>query len=248
MTTPALDAAEVHVWLVDPAAPAELRSLARARRLLDASERRRMERLRTQSHRDRFAISHALVRRALSRYAPVPPAAWRFARGARGRPELAAPQLGHGLRFNLSHTDGLAACAVVRDLDIGVDAEAAARVREPVKLAARFFAPAEAAAVRALPADAQRGGFLDYWTLKEAYMKARGLGFALRLRDFCFELAAGSTPQVRFDARLGDDASAWQFDLRVLPNGHRLAIALRRGARRDLAVRVFDGAELAETG
>ena len=66
-------------------------------------------------------MAHALARLTLSRYAPVPPEAWSFSLGEHGRPEIEGPSDAGRLRFNLSHTRGMVACAVVRELDIGVD-------------------------------------------------------------------------------------------------------------------------------
>jgi 4'-phosphopantetheinyl transferase len=43
-------------------------------------------------------------------------------------------------------------------------------------LAGRYFAPLEVDALGALPAAERLGRFFAYWTLKESYIKARGLG------------------------------------------------------------------------
>jgi 4'-phosphopantetheinyl transferase len=167
----------VRVWLVDPDACSE-RELAACEAVLDAEERARAGGMRSAAARRSFIVAHALARRSLSRAAPVAPAAWRFAREPGGRPEIAGPTAGAGLRFNLSHTDGLAACAVARGAEVGIDVEAGVRLQRPLALAERFFAPAETAALRALPEPAQRERFLALWAAKEAVLKARGVGLA----------------------------------------------------------------------
>ena len=76
--------------------------------------------------RDRraFLMTRALVRTTLSRYAPVAPADWRFITNAHGRPEILDRPAGvPDLRFNISHTDGLIACAVTIGREVGVDVE-----------------------------------------------------------------------------------------------------------------------------
>jgi phosphopantetheine--protein transferase-like protein len=46
------------------------------------------------------------------------------------------------------------------------------------------FSPAEIAALRALSPAERTDRFFDYWALKEAYIKARGMGLRLRLDQF----------------------------------------------------------------
>ena len=98
-----------------------------------------------------------------------------------------------GLRFNLSHTDGLVVCLVAVEREIGVDVEHTARAGSVgIEIAERFSSPSEVAELRSLPFADQRSRFFDYWTLKEAYIKARGLGLHLPLDQFSFHL--GLTP------------------------------------------------------
>jgi 4'-phosphopantetheinyl transferase len=229
---------EVRVWLAVPEAVEDLRLLASYEALLSPEERDRAARFRFERHRRRFVVTHALVRESLSRCAPVAREAWSFRAGKRGKPEVAGPASGLGLRFNLSHTDGLAACAVARSCDVGVDVEAGARVRRHLEVAERFFSPREVAALRALPAPEREGRFLDTWTLKEAYLKARGLGLAIPLDAFTF-LVDGPRPRLELERDLRDDPAVWQFELLRPAPEHRLALALRRGPRPDLRVRVL---------
>ena len=105
------------------------------------------------------------------------------------------------LRFNLSHTDGLIACAVTIGREVGVDVEHIQR-RLTHDVAGRFFAPREVDDLKALPEDEQQRVFFDYWTLKEAYIKARGFGLALPLGDFAFTLAPPAPPQIAFEPAL----------------------------------------------
>ena len=56
------------------------------------------------------------------------------------------------------------------------------RADAPLHLADHYFAPAEIAALRALPPPAQSTRFFEYWTLKESYLKARGVGLGPAFR------------------------------------------------------------------
>jgi 4'-phosphopantetheinyl transferase len=231
---------EVHLWLAEPEQLTEPRLLEECHALLDGSERERHQRFHFEKHRRQFLVSHALVRLCLSRYAPVPPQAWTFTVNAYGRPEITG-QGSPRLRFNLSHTDGMAICAVVLDAEVGVDVEDTLRPGETVGIADRFFAPAEIAALRALPVERQRERFFELWTLKESYIKARGLGLSLPLEQFAFELQPGQPPRIAFDPRLQDEPEAWQF-FQLQPSArHKAALAVRgAGSRR--AVKCWMGA------
>jgi 4'-phosphopantetheinyl transferase len=228
---------EVRVELAVPESVVDPDERSACEALLSPGERERAARMHGAGAERRFVVAHALVRSALSRCAPVPPERWRFRAGENGRPEIEGPAAGAGLRFNLSHTEGLAACAVVREHALGVDVEAGARLRDPLALAERFFAPHEAAALRALPEAERRERFLAAWTAKEAYLKARGLGIAGRLAAVALELGGGP-PRLALGGALEDDARAWQLALLRPTPRHHLAVALRRGDAPDLAVAV----------
>lgn len=179
---------------------------------------------------DTFVIARALVRTTLSAYGPTPPRDWRFETNTHGCPFVVPAQAGTPrLTFNLSHTHGLVALAVTRGRLVGVDVERVDRVlREDV--AGRHFAPEEVHDLRALPAEAQPRAFFEYWTLKEAYIKARGMGLAIPLADFAFTLAPPAPPTIRFVEGFDDHAGRWQFWQAWPTTEHRLALAVTRDA------------------
>jgi 4'-phosphopantetheinyl transferase len=200
---------------------------------LAPDEEKRRARYLFEHSRLEYLMTRALVRSTLSRYAPVAPEAWTFVANEHGRPAIAAAE--HAwLHFNLSNTHGLIACAVARDLEVGVDVEDTERNTETVSIADRFFSAREVAALRALPEALQRGRFFDYWTLKEAYIKARGMGLAIPLDQFSFLLDEAPPIRIAFDPRLGDDERAWQFEQFSLSARHKTAAAVRRGAGPDV--------------
>ena len=227
----------VHVDLIAPD-HSEATALAPAYlRLLTPDEIERMQRLIFQRDRRRFLVTRALARTMLSRYAPVKPADWRFVTNVHGRPEILDRPAGvPDLRFNISHTEGLIACAVTIGREVGVDVEHIGR-RLTHDVPARFFAPREVRDLRALPEAEQPRAFFDYWTLKEAYIKARGFGLALPLGDFAFHLAPPAAPTISFEPSLADDPATWQFTQAWPTPAHRLAVAVRRTGA-DLPVRI----------
>lgn len=232
----ALPPDEVHVWLVEPERIVDPRLVAAYLPLLDAGERERQRRFHFERHRHQYLVSHALVRLALSRYAPVAPEAWRFVPNEYGRPAIVGPE-GQWLRFNLSHTDGMALVAVGRDVDLGADIEDAQRSGETVEIADHYFARSEVQALRALPKERQQARFFEYWTLKEAYIKARGAGLSLPLDQFAFDLVPGQMPRITFDPRMGDVPDVWQFVQHQPSERHQAAVAFRRPRGGPLTVR-----------
>ncbi len=186
---------------------------------------------RLQLERDRMEhlSGRGLTRLVLGEALGVEPASLRFARGAHGRPRLVDPD--GSIDFNLSHTTGLIALLVGdRAVPFGVDVEDTRR-RRGLQVAEDFFAPSEARAVElAAPSEAD-SVFLRTWTLKEAYIKARGLGLAIPLDSFAFEL--GPPIRVSFTARCpvlpdgtSDAPSAWSFAA-FTSGSHHIALAVR---------------------
>ena len=229
----------VHIDLLHTANAGALAKLDAYRALMSGDERERMARFVFERDRQAFLLTRALVRTTLSRYAPVPPADWRFIANAHGRPEILDRPAGvPDLRFNISHTTGLIACAVTIGREVGVDVEHIVRGLTH-DVAGRHFAPAEVSDLRRLPEDQQRRVFFDYWTLKEAYIKARGFGLALPLGDFAFKLNPPHAPTIAFEPALEDDPATWQFLQQWPTPQHRLALAVRREGH-DLPVRIRD--------
>ena len=101
-----------------------------------------------------------------------------------------------------------------------------------------FFAPSEVDALRALPEADQPRRFLEYWTLKESYIKARGAGLSLPLDQFAFDVTAPGRPAIRFADGFDDDPHSWQFDRLFVGSEHLVAVATRRGAAGPVSVLV----------
>ena len=195
--------------------------------LMTRAERARHGRFVFEKDRRLFLATRALVRTVLAAYAPVEPAAWRFAEGAHGKPYIESPSVAPRIHFNLTNTRGLVACAVsVAHEQLGVDAELLERSGETVSIADSFFSDLEVRALRALPEADQRRRFFSYWTLKESYIKARGLGLALPLDQFSFHLGDGDEIGITFDPRLADEPSRWRFALIDASPAHLLAVGV----------------------
>jgi len=227
---------EAHVWSTftdDAWVPG---AAAKLERCLSDDELDRCKRFRGAEDRELCMLARATLRHALSQYADVEPGQWRFASAPGGRLELAPPFDAQGLRFNVSHTPGLAACLVSDAVDAGVDVEGVDRVPDVFTLAAIVCSEAELEELKRLPPDAANSRFYEFWTLKEAYVKARGAGLAIPLNKVAFTGGRDAPIAVMFDSPVEDDPRQWQFALWRPSPRHQGALALRRGARPDRKV------------
>ena len=195
------------------------------RRLLSVDERICADRLMLERHQRQYIFAHAMLRLALSHAEPdVAPSNWSFSTGRYGRPFVAAPATSTPLHFSLSHADGCVACVVSRHETVGVDVETVSRRVAPLSTALRFFAREEIETLRTLPEPAAIDRFFDYWTLKEAYLKARGFGLNLPLDAFAMQVSREAI-KISFKSDIADDPSGWHFSLCSPSPSHRLAIA-----------------------
>jgi len=223
----ALAQRQLHLWFAAPDEITDVDLLQRYRAVLSPAERTRADRFRKVRDQKLYLVAHAMLRTVLSRYAEVPPTDWTFDEGPYGRPEISNP-IAHNLRFNLSHTHGLCLCGVVLDLDLGVDVETVERDPDVLLVAERFFSTAEFSTIPALPPEQQKERFFTFWTLKEAYIKARGAGLSLPLDQFSFTLAPEIS--INFDPRMQQHARDWSFGIFHPTLSHRAAFALKTPA------------------
>jgi len=182
----------IHLWMaaVDDRAIDEAR-MAHYRTWLSPAEAAQGGRYVFEKDRQRHLVTRALVRSVLSRYSGDrrPPQDWAFEANEYGCPHVANPLDDMPpIVFNLSHTDTRVVMAVRVSLAVGVDVEAWDR-RINLGIADHFFSRDEVAALRALPEAAQRERFMELWTFKESYIKARKMGLSIPLDGFGFEMA-----------------------------------------------------------
>lgn len=229
-----LTADDVHVWHVDPALVSDPALIRRYDALMSPDERARHARFVFPRDQHIYLVARALVRTTLSQYADVEPEAWIFQAGPYGRPEISGAPGVPPLRFSLSHTAGLVALAVASQADVGIDVEGINARASGLDIASRYFAPSEAADLQALEAEKQGHAFLEYWTLKEAYIKATGLGLSMPLKSFAFQLT--DPPVISFERSPGGDPSEWHFSRLDLSPRHLSALAVRSRRRPSLSL------------
>ncbi|NEX91436.1 4'-phosphopantetheinyl transferase superfamily protein [Caulobacter sp. 17J65-9] len=169
--------AAVHAYWVD--LDAMRGDLARFTDRLGRDEQERAERYRFDRDRRRFLLRRGVLRELLSRYVDVAPERLVFDHNDFGKPSL--PHC--DVRFNLSHSHGLALFAVARGREVGCDVERRDPRHASAEIAERWFPPAEARALHTLEPGGRLRRFFESWTLMEALGKARGVGLAEAAAD-----------------------------------------------------------------
>jgi 4'-phosphopantetheinyl transferase len=192
---------------------------------LDASERERAARFVFARDRILFIAAHVLSRVVLGQLLAVRPKAWCFVNGANGKPVAHLGERPAPVAFNLSHTPGVVglAAAARADWAIGFDLEGETR-EFSLEIARDQFSQPELAWLGSLEEHAKSKGFLQLWTLKEAFIKATGAGLSADLKSFWFETCP---PKIHFlPTASNEHAHQWWFDQRTLDGGFIAAVGL----------------------
>ncbi|MEX2272828.1 MAG: 4'-phosphopantetheinyl transferase superfamily protein [Vicinamibacterales bacterium] len=203
---------------------------------LSEAERTRAARFHHLSDRWEFVLGRLMARHLLSARCSVAPGEFRFVENPHGRPEVAHPPLDRPLRFNLSHSGGIVACVLGEAYQIGVDVERLDRPPVDPRVIQRYCSEPEQAALADMPATLRHERFLELWTLKEAYVKARGTGLTLPLSKVSFDVGVEGPGDVSFNGV--DDESRWMFAHTRLEPRHLLAVAAEREPDADAALRL----------
>lgn len=236
---------EASVTLV--AARADTRSdwLAQAfRQCASDDEKQRNQRYRMPRDQQRDKVVRVLVRHLLAQLLDMAPHELQLLRDDKGKPFIAQQPL--PLHFNVSHSGDWAVLALAKPC-VGVDIEYVPRSNDVLAIAEHYFHPSETAQLFAQPEAQQRDRFFDYWTLKEAYIKARGEGIGLGLKNFGFDLTQ-SPIALYTEPSIREQPKQWRF-LRCSPlPDYRLSVALRQPAPIELSLREMrDDGDLCES-
>jgi 4'-phosphopantetheinyl transferase len=209
---------------------------------LSIEEQARRDRLRLEVDRRDFTFAHGLLRRTLSNFADLPPGDWRFSVNDYGKPSIASndPRL-RALSFNLSYTRGCVACAVALNVPLGLDVERVEQSRHLQKIANHYFSEEEAVWLRRCSDELRNVRIIELWTLKEAYLKAIGVGLFGSLSDISFRFDEHA--QIEFTGPPTNDPHEWHFALFEPFHDFRLGIAIRGAARPRLFISQYEGDE-----
>lgn len=214
-----LSAGQVDVWCCATNDPRLLAKMSRYLEMLSSDEREQYEQRQHAGQAEEYLASRAFIRTVLSQYVDRAPEDLVFESNEFGKPYLA--DFAGRVSFNAAHTHGLTLCAVTGGCDIGIDVEFQTDSQGMLDAADDYLSRAEMAALNEVEEDGRLAVFFRSWTLKEAYLKARGEGLSIPLHDFSVLLDGMRVKQ--FDA---DDAARWELRLLAQDEDFTAAIAV----------------------
>jgi len=225
------DIGEVHLWLhrLKPESQTENDALLH---LLSNEEQQRYQRFVTPGLKSRFLKRRLMIRQTLSH---------RFVTNTHGRPEIHPEQTHNDLHFNLSHSADMAILAIARRYEVGVDIEYSQVTQDSnhLEVAENYFTRDECRWIFDVNPDQRLSRFFDLWTLKESYIKARGIGLSLPLHHFQFSVTP--TRSITLDECCPASATGknWQFALGEPAEHYRHALALQGNKEQALRIRTY---------
>lgn len=199
--------------------------------LLTSEEWIKVKALRRPQDQKRAVATRASLRLILAAALRCDPREIYYRRTERGKPYLDPRRHGEDLQFNLSHSGDWGLAALTRGRPLGVDLEVRRPLTDVLALARRFFTQREYQTLAQAPPEQRESLFLEYWTAKEAYLKATGEGLSAGLAGVEVELKQG-----RFVGL--PPGTPWRLVRGYLPSGNPWALAYP-GAERPFALLPF---------
>jgi 4'-phosphopantetheinyl transferase len=172
---------ELHVWRASLDLPREL--LGRMASTLNANEKERAGKFLVARARERFVAARGILRQLLGMSLGLDPAKIEFRYGPKGKPSLSTTHNSKA-SFSVSHSQGMGLFAFAGGGEVGVDIEEVKEDFKGMQIASHFFSEEEIAGLTKLPPELADKAFFQCWTEKEAYVKARGQGLSIPLRNF----------------------------------------------------------------
>lgn len=209
LANPTLAAQELHVWVASLNRPKT--QINQFWRYLAEDEIARANRFYFDHDREHYIVARGLLRQLLGSYLQLPAAHIVFAYGEHGKPELAAGQAVSGVKFNVSHAQGVALLAFALQAEVGVDIEQVRPLEDAEEIAERFFSKQEVAAFTAVPPKQKPQAFFNCWTRKEAFIKVIGEGLSCPLDSFDVTLKPGDPAKLLQVKGSPEAAARWEL-------------------------------------
>ncbi|MFZ0136380.1 MAG: 4'-phosphopantetheinyl transferase superfamily protein [Candidatus Sulfotelmatobacter sp.] len=216
---------EVQLWRVDLGAVGADES--RWQRVLSDDEAARAARFHFARDRQRYVAARALLRTILASYLETDAGSLRFSYSKKEKPSLGSAHAGSDIRFNVTHSGGVALLAFTRRREIGVDVEQVRRDFDASAIARRYFSTQEQNQLADIPPEEKVEAFFRCWTRKEAYIKATGDGLSLPLSQFDVSLASLDKNALLATRPDGSEAGNWLLQEVPAGTGYVAAVCVR---------------------
>jgi len=219
----------IQVFLATPEALLGPQPLHDALPFLDEQDRSHIARFRFPRDQDIATASRLLQRLAVAHCARITPGALgdiRFSNEPSVRPVVLAPVSAQAFCFSAANTRGMVACAVSATNNVGLDVEEIKEKLAP-ELVEHCCTAAERAELFSLPEQERRKAFFQLWTLKESYLKARGIGLQVSPHLIGFTSSGRSaTPTLHADPATEPHPRHWHFRTLDAGPGHAAALCI----------------------
>jgi 4'-phosphopantetheinyl transferase len=160
-----------YAWVGDHVADIERFS----KDLLSHDEQAHLAGYRIREAAERYVVTRSLVRAVLSEHLAISARSIQVSRTEAGKPVIT-----QGIHFNVSHSGDLILLAVSEERPVGVDIERKREVQRVDALLRRWLTADEQTSYASLQRDGASASeaFLRLWSLKEARLKALGVGIS----------------------------------------------------------------------
>jgi len=218
---PSLNDGEIDLWCFDLDRDPVL--VGPLFELLSDDERMRADKYVFAKDRTQFIVCRATLRKILGGYLAVSPHQIRFSAGHFGKPSLSEH---NDVRFNVSHSHGLAVIAVAQSREVGVDIEYISLDFDVMSVAPRLFSAAECSEMRSLSPAARAIKFFEGWTRKEALLKAIGDG--LSSSDEIQSVASLIGKDIVYRSVDGDKVTDWSVTSFEIQEDFKASLAVEK--------------------
>ncbi len=173
--------------------------------------------------------SHRKVKKILSHYTNIPEESLCLEIGRHGKPYLTNVPYGKNFYFNLSHSGKYMTLAISACTPVGIDIENMNRKVNIDRIVKHFFHPLEAKLFSNLKKGEKKEAFFRLWTIKEAFLKGLGEGFAIRPSSFyACEAGINSFHIISSDEKLKDESASWRLTPIPAPDDYICTVAYQK--------------------
>ena len=192
--------------------------------ILSLSEREQINRLRQSADRFSYARAHILLRQILGQRLDYSASKLQFSKTSAGKPFLSMPVGLPSLEFNLTHCESMVACAISHT-PVGIDVEPNHRILD-LDTIRHILHESELRTIEELKIPERTRLALQFWTCKEAALKAIGIGLLVEPNEVVINIEQNAHPYAQLISKARTLPTRIELFPNQLPNsGHALSIA-----------------------
>lgn len=182
---------EVHVFISDFDFIQSRMTYAEARSYLNENEIRDLDKIKSSQRFAESLYGKAALKKQLGCYLNCHPKDVQFSKNSYNKPLIGLPDCGRKIEFNISHSGKKLSMIFSSNHLVGIDIEVLETkmaIEELASIAERNFATEELTYLNRVGCKEYKQEFYKLWTLKEALLKALGIGLLLPLDKIVYDL------------------------------------------------------------